>query len=189
MKTQTIIILILLCSLAHTATAKGDVPARDYTMIDVGNGLTSKLLDIGTTSFTFSVEWPLDMKFETGIFFLYGSFDKSDPWWHPVADVRVDPSQGKATFEIPYNWLLWYHVEPERTKFKQKAFFHFGVVDPNDTGWDGTWPDDEEEAQNGTGIKQGGAVGAEKSNRLGFYVGIVILLSAVFYLVRRKTRN
>ena len=160
-------------------------PARDYTMVDVGNGLTSKLLEIGTTSFTFSVEWPLDMKFETGMLDLFGKLN-SDSGWSPLTDVvRVDPSKGNATFEIPYNWLIWHHFESERTKFEQKAFFHFGVVDPNDTGWLGPRPE-EEEPQSKLETEQGGAVGVEKSNRLGFYAGIIFVIGAGFFFLRKR---
>jgi len=49
--------IIPLCCWGETNT-----PARDYTMIDVDNGLTSTMSDVGTTSFTFSVEWTLDVE-------------------------------------------------------------------------------------------------------------------------------
>jgi len=120
MKTQTIIILILLCSLAHVATTKGDAPARDYTMVNMDNGLTSTILDIGATSFTFRVEWSgkLEIPGDKWLF-LMGKLDLASVWSF-MTGIEVDPTQGEATIELPYNWLPWYHRG--REKFEKKHF-------------------------------------------------------------------
>jgi len=47
-------------------------------------------------------------------------------------------------------------------------------------------PEPEEDAQNGMGIKQGGADGAEKSNRLWLYAGIILVIGAGFYFLRKR---
>ena len=124
------LLITSLCCMGET-----NKPARDYKMIDVQNGLTYKLLDIGTTSFTFFVEWPLDTEFDEGGWLdLFGKFH-IDSGWNPVFSTQVDPTQGKVTLEIPYNWLIWCNFESERAKFEQKAFFQFSVSPPDDMGW------------------------------------------------------
>ena len=175
-------------------------PAREYTMVDVGNGLTCKLLEIGTTSFTFSVEWPLDMKFETGTLDLFGKLDVRGGWnplheiaLHPTKregddgrysrfPVEFDQDQRKATFEIQYNRLLWYIWE--REDFEKQAFFHVAIPDPNDMGWDGTWPEKEEQSNV---VAKDGAEPAPPPRRRWLYLAVPFLaICAVLYFMRKK---
>jgi hypothetical protein len=151
-------------------------PARDYKMVDVQNGLTYKLLEIGTTSLTFAVEWPLDMDIPSRQLNLYGKFHM-DSEWSGQLTMEIDPASGEAIFEIKYESFPWYYPEPEKTKFEQKAFFCFAPTPPDGMGWDGTWPDDEGEEK------------PPSRNNLWLYLAILPLALAVFYFLRRKLKT
>jgi hypothetical protein len=60
-------------------------------MVDLQNGLTCKFLEIGTTSFTFSVEWPLDVEIPNGLR-LRGRLDPDDLWSF-MRELVLDPEQ------------------------------------------------------------------------------------------------
>ena len=233
-------------------------PARDYTMVDLKNGLTTEMLEIGKTSFTFSVEWPLDMKFEEATLFLMGklnievrgwSFLRAlylDPAYIPQAWTVSDPTEldpiykrakidfarRKATFEIPYSHIMWYPEgwEGEKEDFERKAFFAVRVPNIADSPYApnrGLYEEDDEEddekeeaptiVTTETSVQEsekrtptsplqakewmpkvGGVVegeleikkeGTPNRTNFGFYIGILLFLSAVFYLLRRKLKT
>ena len=130
MKTNAFI--ISLCLLVSHAMAEKEL-TRDYTMIDRNNGLTPTLLSVGSTSFTFSVEWALDLEIPDNRFSLMGMFEL-DGWWDSLGNLDVDPTKGKAVFEVPYRHLAWNSFEDSRAKLAKKAFFSVVVLDPNHTG-------------------------------------------------------
>ncbi|MCL1921582.1 MAG: hypothetical protein FWG50_11025 [Kiritimatiellaeota bacterium] len=134
-----------LCLLASAMTA-AEQPTRDYTMVDLHNRLTTKLLDVGATSITFSVEWPLDIELPEGWFFLMGKLDIKKRGWHYLECLEVDPTQGKATFEVPYTQLSWSYWE-EFKDYQKKAFFAVRVPFFSDFPWDkdkGKYEEDDE---------------------------------------------
>jgi len=102
-------------------------------MVDLGNRLTTKLLDVGMTSMTIYVEWPLDMEFEEEWFHLMGKLDIEERGWHYLTFLEVDPTQGKATFEVRYAQLSWYYPDDSTNEFKdfkKKAFYAIRVAIP-----------------------------------------------------------
>jgi len=137
MKTKSFLCLCIVpfCGLSET-------PARDYTMVPFPNGPTSTMLEIGTTSFTFVIEWASDIS-TLGKLDLVGKLDlDSDAWsalieldldsanktdsfvdWHSRFPTNVDQDQKKATFEILYDEIPWYYMEETKSDFAQRAFF------------------------------------------------------------------
>ena len=192
-----------LCCMGETP----HTPARDYKMIDVQNELTYKFIDIGTTSFTISVEWSgkLDIPGDKWLF-LFGKLDLRDVWSF-ASGIEVDPTLGKAIAEIPYTWLPWPNFEPERKKFEQQAFFCVSAPPPDDEGWDpktrDDWEDSPAEDESSGGIPavesgggsqpsgQADTTGATAGDRryLWLYVAIALALCGVFYFVRKKTSH
>ena len=165
-------------------------PARDYTMINLQDGLTCTLLDVGTTSFTFSVEWSLETEAPNRWLFLMGKLDLEPEVWSGLITLEINPDQGNATFEIRYDALPWYYFDFERPLFEQKAFFSVIESDPNTPGGDGIWSDDEEseETKGEIAVKEDGAQKVLSFNHayLGLCAGIAFALCAVFYFVRKK---
>jgi len=192
--------LILLCITSLCCWGETNQPARDYKMIDVQNGLTSKLLEIGTTSLIFSVEWPLDMAIPSGQLNLYVKFHV-DSDWHGQFTMEIDPALGKAIFEIGYDTFPLYYCEPEKTKFAQKAFFHFAPTPPDDTGRLPSREEMEEELakiqkereERERKINEGVEARSEKigveGNPFWFYLAVLPLMFAVFYFLRRKLKT
>jgi len=155
MKTKKLI-FISLCLFATCTTAE-ETPARNYAFVDVKNGLTCTLLNVGTTSFVFSVEWSPDIELHKGIISLMGNFEADTPWWSNLLDLDLNPANrvghyasdrwrlrfpveggiayGKATFEVLYDELPWYYWEDDKAKLEQQAFFYVIVPDPDDLGW------------------------------------------------------
>jgi len=207
-------LVVALQLLAITAIANENTPAREYTMVNMDNGLTSTMSDIGTTSFTFTVEWSYDLEIPGDKWlFLMGRLDLRDVWSF-MAGIEVDPTQRKTTFEIPYCWLPEEYYDFERA-FEGKAFFHISVPPPDDTGWIGPRPEEKEETQGNAETEQGEAqvllsadrqvltsregeeklgirneeLGIEKqepTNRLWLYLAVLPFILAVLYLMRRK---
>ncbi|MCL1921542.1 MAG: hypothetical protein FWG50_10800, partial [Kiritimatiellaeota bacterium] len=130
MKTKALF-FISLCLLMAFAAAE-EKPARNYSFVDMQNGLTCQLLVVGTNSFTFSVEWTPDVEFPEGLLCLMGNFDVDTPWWSYLLDLGLNPAQGKATFEVRYDALPWYAWEDDKARLEQQAFFHVVVPDPNE---------------------------------------------------------
>jgi len=118
--------LLSSCLLASTILAE-EKTTRDYTMIDLHNRLATQLLDVGTTSITFSVEWPLDIEMPHGRFSLMGKLDIEERGWHFLTSLKFDhiQDQGKVTFEIPYNKFSWAYSgwAHEFKDYEKKAFF------------------------------------------------------------------
>jgi len=111
------------CCLGETDTA----PPRDYTMVDLRNGLTTTLHEVGTTSFTFTVEWPVNMEIAFGQLCLMGKVNAKARGWNFMRELRVNPTQGKATFEVQY-----FEIPSSPLKhldFSKKAFFAVRVPD------------------------------------------------------------
>jgi len=100
-------------------------------MVDLGNRLTTKLLDVGTTSMTIYVEWPLDIEIDYGRFSLMGKLDIEERGWNSLGCLEVDPAQGNATLEILYDEMAWYYSELFKD-FEKKAFFAVRVPIPKD---------------------------------------------------------
>jgi len=135
-----------LCLLASAILAE-DKPTRDYTMVDLNNRLTTKLLDVGTTSMTIYVEWPLDVEIEEGWFYLMGKLDIEERGWSFLECLEVDPIQGKTTLEIQYDNIPWNWDEDSRLKFEQKTFFAVRIPIASDSPWGpakGRYEEDDE---------------------------------------------
>ena len=128
---------------------------RDYVMVNYDTGLTSTMLDIGKTSFTFVVEWSpntntpwrLDLLSrllpETrgwgGLLELELDFAKSvfkDEGWCFRYPIKFDPTQRKAVFEIPYRAVIWNVWDREREMFEQRAFFTVQWVVFSEEEWE-----------------------------------------------------
>jgi len=168
MKTTKLILLLVipLCCFGEITID----PQPKISMVNFPDGLINTLLDVGTTSFTFSVEWSLDVEIpekidligklhlEPGVeewSFLYElEIDQSqsalaDYGWFSRFPVEVDLAQRKATFEILYSRIVWCYSEPEMTYFCQKA--SFSVITPDQRKTLGL--DDDEEEETPTVIK------------------------------------
>jgi len=186
-------------------------PARDYTMVDLKNGLTTEMLEIGKTSFTFSVEWKHGMKFEEDTLFLMGQLlvlDLEEKWssvkalyldptrwqgrysasdWYSCFPKEFNLAQRKATFEILYNDLFWHHDKDDKEDFEKKAFFTVRVpviTDSPDGITEWLYEDGGEKAETK------GAVGTKRDHHLWLYAGILIgSLCAGFYFLRRKLKT
>ena len=243
MNTQTK--LMLLCLFVSTAIAGTNVPARDYTMINFDTGLTTTILEVGTTSFTFVVEWSPDVSIPRTLTLMGRLLPETRGWssleeleldkansavahlddWYSRFPVEFDITRRKATFEIPYRVIPWYHMEPENLKFAQRAFFSVQWPVESEEEWWNVYGSEENEKFGVTAYELGIVKKMENQkqeqeldeeqtpisndktlkivvtedeqdnsmasspNRLWLYAGIVLLLSAVFYFVRRKTRN
>jgi len=183
MNTQISKVTVFLLFCLFTGKAM-TTPARDYTMVNTDNGLTSTILDIGTTSFTFRVEWSGKLEIPGDKWLFLMGRRRVDSVWNFMTGIEVDPAQGKATIELPYNWLPEEYYDFGKA-FKGKAFFHVSAPPADDTGWLGPRPE-EEEPQNKVETEQGGTDGAEKSNRLWLYVGIILVIGAGFYFLRKR---
>ena len=134
--------LMLLCLLTGTATAETNAPARDYFMINFDTGLTSTILEIGTTSLTFSVDWKPEVGTPRTLDLIGRLLPETRGWsglqeleldqassafgdegWWFRFPTEVDLVQRKAVFEIPYDAIGWCEWEEEKAKFEQRAFF------------------------------------------------------------------
>ena len=176
--------------------------ARDYTMVDLKNGLTTEMLEIGKTSFTFSVEWKLGMKFEEDRLSLMGQLEFVDlkEWnfiralyldptrcrdndWSSSFPVKFDPVLRKATFEIPYSHIMWHNDEEEKEDFEKKAFFTVRIPVLTDSPYGATeWLYEGDYEKEETQDK----VEGQKNYHFLLYAGILLGICAVFYFLRRK---
>ena len=106
------------------------------TMVQHPNGPVCTMLEVGTTSITFAVEWPLDVDpfrkeppFQT--FSLVGKHFPKWGWsflhelnanlahrvgaragekWYSYFPIKVDAGKRKAVFEVLYKATQWYHM-------------------------------------------------------------------------------
>jgi len=119
-------------------------------MVDIQDGLTCKLLAVGTTSFTFSVEWKPDVKFPEEQLSLMCKRDPDQHWWDDIAGLYLNPANkvgiymndcfpieggithGKATFEVLDQYIP--SLYRERMALSEKVFFGVTIPDPNFTG-------------------------------------------------------
>ena len=136
MKMKKLLPLLIapICCLGETSVT----PERDYTMVDLHNRLTTKLLNVGTTSMTVYVEWPLNIEIPDGEFCLLGKLDIKERGWYELEGLDVDKRQGKATFEVLYDKIFWTPPEyPEYAEdfkgFEKKAFFAIRIPGPPHT--------------------------------------------------------
>jgi len=146
MKTRYIL-LTSFCLLAYATRAEDKTLARDYTLVDLNNRLTTKLLNVGTTSITFSVEWPLDIEIDYGWLYLIGKLDIEKRGWCELKVLDVDPAQGNTTFEILYNDIPWYYSENFKPNFEKKAFFAIRIPFSQNSPWGpsgGRYEEDDE---------------------------------------------
>jgi len=195
----------------------GKVPARDFKMVDLKNGLTTELLAVGPTSLTIRVERSLDLeKDEVTWFHLIGKLDIKKRGWHWVTDLTIDELHGKITLEIPYDWLSWGNVEKYKSTFQERAWFAIRVPRifyenrPYAYGIRGMYEEDDEEddeeyarmyeelrkefegepsnREDELAIKNEGLEVKSKGTHLWFYAVILLGVCIVFYFVQRKTR-
>ena len=172
MAMNTQIKLMLLCLLTGTATARTNTSAtHDYTMVSFSDRLTCTLLEVGTTSLTFSVEWSpnvgtlgkldligrlypetrgwsglheldLNPANRAGLVERSGGFDG----WDSRFPKEIDLAQRKAVFEVQYAAIPWYHMEIVKADFLQKAIFsvNFSVSEEDwDSVYWGDYKDDD----------------------------------------------
>ena len=128
-------LLIALYLSAICATVEANTLARDYTMVDLHNRLTTKMIDVGTTSITISVEWPLDIEIESRWLDLMGKWDIKKRGWDSLADIDFDKTQGKVVVEILYDEMPWSYHEDMKLKYEKKAFFAVRIPIPQDSPW------------------------------------------------------
>ena len=124
-----------------------NITNHDYTMVDLRNGLTTKLLAAGPTSITISVEWPLDIEIEHGILYLMGKRDVEKRVWDYLEQITISLPQGKGIFEVLYKNTSWHYFK-ETTNFENKVWFavrvpHFGETE--DAPIRGKYEEDDEE--------------------------------------------
>ena len=104
-------------------------------MIPFPNGPTCTMLEVGTTSITFSVEWPLDIG-PYGTFDLIGKYDSESEDWNGLIQLDPNPAkrtgvyletddwysrfpikggvpQKKAIFEVLYADMPWYYIDDD----------------------------------------------------------------------------
>jgi len=143
-------------------------PTRDYTMVDLHNRLTTKLLDVGTTSITFSVEWPLDVEIDYGWFYLMGKIDIERRGWDFLETLDADQAQGKTTYEVQYADLSWNYPEDDKVDFTAKAFFAVRIPIESDSPYGpskGKYEeDDETDVQEGWWLREGNSLSAATAN-------------------------
>ena len=146
---------ISLCLFITGATADGK-PARDYTTVNLDDRLTVTMLNVGTTSFTFSVEWSPDVEFPEGVLNLMSKLDTKEPWWDNAVGLFINPTDragdhsneyysrfpveggfthGKAIFEILDGTFP--DLYQEEMALASKITFSVTIPDPNFTGLEG----------------------------------------------------
>ena len=196
--------LFFLCVIPLCAWGKkSEMPARDYSMVNFGSSLTSTLLDVGTTSFTFSVEWSPDIETPgnldligkllsggtQGWNFLYGlDLDLSNrEELERVVDGSMDSrfpkeldiAQRKAIFEIQYNVIVWCYLERSKTLFLEKAFFSV-QRSVSEEDWDSVYKDEDNNEKTEP---------PKTANRLWLYLvlSLGVLCAIVYFFMRKKS--
>ena len=179
-----------------------NAPARNYSTVNFGNGLTCTLLEVGTTSIIFSVEWSPDIE-TPGTLNLIGKLHSELRGWDFLYELdldlsnreelervvdgsmdsrfpkEIDIAQRKAIFEVQYNVIVWCYLEPSRTLFWEKAFFSVQLpVSPED--WDSVYERDEYNEKPET---------PKTSNRLWLYLVLPlgVLCVIVYFFMRKKS--
>jgi len=235
------LILTTLCLLASTLTAQetDGTPKRDYTMVNFNSELTCKLLEIGTTSLTFSVEWSPDKDTPKTLFLVGKLIPETRGWsflheidinpanreffsgdgWDSRFPKKVDLAQRTAIFEVQYRVIWWNEMEITRKKFLQSATLTVGPgLSSPEEEWDRVYEEHDKkkeeapppvataeagvqegektspsqgkvEKQDGVVVEQEKSENKSNLNWLWLYAGILLLICAVFYFLRRKTSN
>ena len=145
-------LIISLCLFATCVTAKEKL-TRNYATTNLDERLAVTMLDVGTTSFTFSVEWSPDVEFPERQLYLMSKLDTKEPYWDAIAVLYIDPidrtedsphehyskipvesglAHRKAVFEIPDDSFPGLYIE-EMT-LASKITFSVTIPDPNFTG-------------------------------------------------------
>jgi len=150
MKLKNRLVVLNLLVAPFCCLGAANKPVRNFTMVDMQNGLTPTLLSVGPTSFTFSVEWTPDVKFPEEQLYLMSKPDAETPWWSVIAVLYLNPANkvgiyvddcfpveggiahGKATFEVLDQYIP--SLYREESNFAEKAFFSVEIPDPNYTG-------------------------------------------------------
>ena len=205
--------------LASATIAEASAPARDYKTINFDNGITSRVLEVGSTSVTFSVEWSLDIAIPANLMVI-GKLNMVWKSWSFWGEVDVAQNQGRTTVE--YLYAQFPPLEPAATRFAQKAFFSIQMPIRSEEEWDTTWGADgwatngvvepplnapTVEAQQDEGRAQASSpsrekkIGTrntavtdtddeenqrEKASHLWLYVGIILVIGAGFYFLRKR---
>jgi hypothetical protein len=204
MKIRTLFFLLTtpLYCLAETV----NITNHDYTMVDLRNGLTTKLLAAGPTSITISVEWPLDMRpyGDVAQFGIMAKLDIGKRGWHYVQLLSADQTKGKVIHEILYEDTIW-HELGKSANFEKKVWFAVRVPAPTDApirvGFRGMYEEndeiDEEEFERDQreaieefyGENKNDEVAVLPPSRPWLYPAILIAVCAFFYFVWRKRRK
>jgi len=75
-----------------------------YSVVDLRNGLTCALFEIGTTSFVFRVEWSRGMKFPANALDVMFNLGLDPVYWAPIIwDMPVIAEQGWLEFQVPFS--------------------------------------------------------------------------------------
>ena len=141
------------CSILKEKATSDSAHKPNISMVNFPAGITNTLLNVNSTSFTFSVEWPSSMSIPKKLTLLGKQQPDADEWdslgtleinpakkksvallldepWGPFYPLDVYKTQNKAIFEIPYRALFWCYLgreEEKKTTVKQALF---SVQDP-----------------------------------------------------------
>ena len=132
LRQMTLLLAAPLCCWSATS----DVPIRDYRTVNFDNGITSRVIEVGTTSVTFSVEWTLDTDIPTDLM-LIGKMDIEETVWDFLGQEEVVQTEGKAIVEHLYTRFPV--LEPVATLYAQKAFFSLQMLVGSEEEWETTW--------------------------------------------------
>ena len=81
-----------------------DTSSYTYSVVDLRNGLTCALFEIGTTSFVFRVEWSRGMKFPANALDVMFNLGLDPVYWAPIIwDMPVIAEQGWLEFQVPFS--------------------------------------------------------------------------------------
>ena len=167
-----------------------DTPKRDYTMVNFNSDLTCKLLEIGTTSLTFSVEWSSNIDTPRKLEFVGKLIPETRGWsalhaldtnladrerierlwggsWDSRFPKEIDLAQRKAIFEVQYRVIPWNRWKNEREKFAQKAIFTVGPGISSEEEWDsiyGGYDEKKEDPPPTIATAEAGVQGGEKTS-------------------------
>jgi len=161
-------------------------------MVDLHNRLTTKLLDVGTTSMVIYVEWPLDIEVPHGFFDLIGKLDIERRGWHDLTFLEIDLTQGKATLEVLYSQLSWYYPNDSTNEFKdfeKKAFFAVRISDQAASPFGpfrGKYEEDDETDVFDEDWWKIDEEAPAKPSRPWLYLAVLPVILAGLYLMRKK---
>jgi len=216
-------------------------------MINFDTGLTTTILEVGTTSFTFVVEWKPDVDTQRTLTLMGRLLPETRGWsglheldlnpanradlaersggfdgWDSRFPKEIDLDNRKAIFEVQYSIIEWCDPETGEIYFSRRAFFSVQWSVESEEEWWNVYGSEENENFGVTAYELGIVkrtesrtqeqesdekqtpitndetlnivvvedeqenATASSPNRLWFYAALALLLSAVFYFVRRK---